>query len=517
MGARVPAQHYNLNSPSSFIESPLHVLNAVEARTAASAIDHITAGDNPDDDSASAIDCMNESHRSCLPLHSVEVDEDRASLDTNESSRTTSYDILTVEDVSPIESARARFLQIVVDHFINDRVIEVPDSEADYTGQDKMSKRRTREIQYEGDPNFALPLMYVANMYESLVSDVNNRLASVNGIREKTIGVALEAAGGLYRRLAKKFPKKGNAFLFVPLVIIGIFNLLHCPSSGPYTFKRRELATSMETRTRFPELVIQEEKRVRFVVVNGLRIVEKPNNVPIDDAEWFRRLTGRSEVAITASDYKYYSPRHKYRRGASISLSSIPDIPSYPGAENSTALATTQGFRSLQISKTGGLDPPPPPNCFRCANVSNLPFLVSMVMSFLFFHRQLQLSLFSFQPQNQQQTPCKHHLQSFPHQPQFHPVLQNNSTMHQSQHAGPYSHNPQSGPPSHLSEISHAHQPISISQHMNCLQPLSGGHVGGRLHMLPTTPAKFCDECGAPYLRETSKFCSECGSKRLGT
>ncbi|XP_022638992.1 uncharacterized protein At2g02148 isoform X5 [Vigna radiata var. radiata] len=315
MGARVPVQHYNLNSPSSFIESPLHVLNAVDARTAASAIDHITAGDNPNDNSASAVDCMN-----------VQVDEDRASLDTNESSRTTSYDILTVEDVSPIESARARFLQIVVDHFINDRVIEVPDSEADYTGQDKMSKRRTREIQYEGDPNFALPLMYVANMYESLVTDVNNRLASLNGIREKTIGVALEAAGGLYRRLAKKFPKK-----------------------GPYTFKRRELATSMETRTRFPELVIQEEKRVRFVVVNGLRIVEKPNNVPIDDAEWFRRLTGRSEVAITASDYKFYSPRHKYRRGASISLSSIPDIPSYTGAENSTTLVTTQGFRSIWI------------------------------------------------------------------------------------------------------------------------------------------------------------------------
>lgn len=33
----------------------------------------------------------------------------------------------------------------------------------------------------------------------------------------------------------------------------------------------------------------------------------------------------------------------------------------------------------------------------------------------------------------------------------------------------------------------------------------------------PTSPAKFCDECGAPYLRETSKFCSECGVKRLGT
>lgn len=70
------------------------------------------------------------------------------------------------------------------------------------------------------------------------------------------------------------------------LIATFIFFYLSFPSSGPYTFKRRELATSMETRTRFPELVIQEEKRVRFVVVNGLRIVEKPNNVPIDDAEW---------------------------------------------------------------------------------------------------------------------------------------------------------------------------------------------------------------------------------------
>ncbi|KAL1366474.1 uncharacterized protein At2g02148 [Arachis ipaensis] len=432
MGTRVPVQHYNLNSPSSFIESPLHVLNAVDARTAApSPIDHIAAPtpDPATHDSAAAVDCMNESHRSCF-------DEDRSSLETNESSRGT-YDILTIEDVSPIETARARFLQIVVDHFIDDHVIEVADSEADYSGQDKLDKRRNREIQYEGDPNFALPLMYVANMYETLVNDVNMRLASLNGIREKTIGVALEAAGGLYRRLAKKFPKK-----------------------GPRTYKRRELATSMETRTRFPELVIQEEKRVRFVVVNGLKVVEKPNTMSIDDAEWFKRLTGRNEVAISADDYKFYSPRHKFRRAASISLSNIPDIPSFPGADNSSTLAINQGFRS--------------------------------------------------------QTPTKHHLQSLPHQPQFHAVLQNNQAMHQSPHAGPYSHNHQSGPPSHLSEISHAHQPTSISQHMNCLQPLTGGHVGGRLHMLPPTPAKYCDECGAPYLRETSKFCSECGSKRLG-
>ena len=51
-------------------------------------------------------------------------------------------------------------------------------------------------------------------------------------------------------------------------------------------FQRRELATSLETRTRFPELVIQEEKLVRFVVVNCLVIVEKPDIVPIGDAEW---------------------------------------------------------------------------------------------------------------------------------------------------------------------------------------------------------------------------------------
>ena len=110
-----------------------------------------------------------------------------------------------------------------MDHFILDHVTEVPDSEADYagqSGQDKLNKRKTREVQYEGDPRFALPLMYVANMYETLVTDVNSRLVSLNGIRDKTIGVALEAAGGLYRRLAKKFPKKGIAFSFFRMTLL---------------------------------------------------------------------------------------------------------------------------------------------------------------------------------------------------------------------------------------------------------------------------------------------------------
>ncbi|XP_021909845.1 uncharacterized protein At2g02148 isoform X4 [Carica papaya] len=118
-------------------------------------------------------------------------------------------------------------------------------------------------------------------------------------------------------------------------------------------------------------------------------------------------------------------------------------------------------------------------------------------------------------PQNQQQN--KHHLPSLSHQPQFHPIHQNHhQPIHQSQHAAHFHQNHQCGPPSHIPDIAHAHQSPTISQHMACLQPLAGGHVGGRLHVMPTSPAKFCDECGVPYLRETSKFCSECGVKRLG-
>lgn len=440
MGTRVPVQQYNLRSANSFIGSSLHDLNTVDGRPGEmdgiSDVDRDAgAEDSLDNDADSnAVECMHDSYSNSLPLHGVGVEEARANIEKNGSSRIP-YDILTIEDISPIETARARFLQIIVDHFINDHVIEVGDSEADYTshsGQDKESKRKSREVQYEGDPRFALPLMYVANMYETLVNDVNIRVSSLNGFREKTIGVALEAAGGLYRRLAKKFPRK-----------------------GPCTFKRRELATSLETKARFPELVIQEEKRVRFVVVNGLVIVEKPTSMPLEDAEWFKRLTGRSEVAISARDYKFYSPRHKYRRGSTNSVPNIPGLLTFVGTDNSSAMANTQGFRSTSES------------------------------------------------QNQQRTPSKHHMQPMPHQPQYHPIHQQQS-IHQSQHEAHFSQNHQCGPSSHLPEM---------SQHMACLQPLTGG----RLHVLPTSPAKFCDECGAQYLRETSKFCSECGVRRLGT
>ncbi|TXG56967.1 hypothetical protein EZV62_018280 [Acer yangbiense] len=495
MGSRVPVQPYNLRSANSFISTSLHDLNTVDSRP--TDIDDIRDSVQQDgldnDDDSTAVNCMHESYRNSLPLHNVGVEEDHSSLENSGASRG-AYDILTIEvdfepDVSPIESARARFLQIIVDYFINHHVIEVADSETDYTsqsGQDKLNKRKTGDVQYEGDPRFALPMMYVANLYESLVNDANLRLASLNGIREKTIGVALEAAGGLYRSLAKKFPKKGAC-----------------------VYKRRELATSLETRTRFPELVIQEEKRVRFVVVNGLDIVEKPSNIPVEDADWFKRLTGRIEVAISAQDYKFYSPRHKYRRITSNSMSNIPGLPSFPSADNTSTMATAQGYRSISEVRTALLllsfckKYTVPSNrdsaCFESYTTSTSTWTRSP------------------RPQTQQHTHSKHHMQSLSHQPQFHHIHQNHHQhIHQSQHPAHFSQNHRCTPPSNLPEITHAHQSPAISQHMACLQPLTGGHVGERLHVMATSPAKYCDECGAPYLRETSKFCSECGVKRLG-
>ena len=124
--------------------------------------------------------------------------------------------LIFISDVSPIESARGRFLQIIVDYFISQHVVEVCENKRDHetdSGSSNKSKRKSDDTQYEGDPSFALPLMYIANLYETLVGEANVRVGLLNGIREKTLGVALEAAGGLYRKLTKKFPKKGN-FIF---------------------------------------------------------------------------------------------------------------------------------------------------------------------------------------------------------------------------------------------------------------------------------------------------------------
>lgn len=57
------------------------------------------------------------------------------------------------------------------------------------------------------------------------------------------------------------------------------------------TFKRREMASALEARTKFPQLVTGDEKRVRFVVVHGLEIMERPITLPLDDAEWYVSLS----------------------------------------------------------------------------------------------------------------------------------------------------------------------------------------------------------------------------------
>ncbi len=66
----------------------------------------------------------------------------------------------------------------------------------------------------------------------------------------------------------------------------GKLNIMDVVAGGPMTFKRREMASALEARTKFPQLVTGEEKRVRFVVVHGLELVERPNMLP-EDAEWF--------------------------------------------------------------------------------------------------------------------------------------------------------------------------------------------------------------------------------------
>ncbi|XP_056696434.1 uncharacterized protein At2g02148 isoform X2 [Spinacia oleracea] len=290
--------------------------------------DAVTVDSLDHDEGSNNIECLDEAYKSPIQIPHIGVEDDRSSLGSSGSLRN-SFNALTTKDVLPIETARARFLQIVLDNFITEHIMEKRGTCMNNIvelGDDKSNKRKSTDVQYEGDPRFVLPLMYVANLYETMVTEANMRIALLNGLREKTIGVALEASGGLYRKLTQKYPKTGS-----------------------YSFKRRELATSLETRTRFPELVVQEEKRVRFVVANGLDIVERPNSVPDDDAEWFKRLTGRTEIAITARDYKFYNPRHKVRRALSNTSPNIPCLLSYPSNSDHEFQSATENPRDFAV------------------------------------------------------------------------------------------------------------------------------------------------------------------------
>ena len=119
---------------------------------------------------------------------------------------------------------------------------------------------------------------------------------------------------------------------------------------------------------------------------------------------------------------------------------------------------------------------------YACVFLHFTAFIIIQGYVHSFFNNLFSLTF--LQPQNQQQTVCKHPMQPLSHQPQFHPIHQSHhQPMQQSPQASHFAHNHQCVPPSHLTEISHCHQP-TISQQMACLQPLTGGHAGGRLHVL---------------------------------
>ncbi|KAL3700641.1 hypothetical protein R1sor_018663 [Riccia sorocarpa] len=467
MAGRLGPPHYNLNSGSPLVGNTLHDLNTVDTRNGD--LDGIADADR-DPPTADSLDHEDDStsgsYGTSLALQTLNgPDTDHSMpLEGTEPPRSP-YGVLTIGDVMPIETSRARFLQILIDHFITHHIVPTTESptETNYgspNSKEKMKKRiRTRDGQYEGDPNFLLPLTFVANLYETLVHEVNQRLATLEGIHEKTMGVALEAAGGLYRRLVKRYPKSG----------------------GPMTFKRREMASALEARTKFPQLVTGDEKRVRFVVVHGLELVERPN-LPPDDSEWFKRLTGRQEAAISPRDYNFYSPRVKHRRTPQHQLATVP-LPAF--TESSTSLPPPLPLRQQQFSgDSGSMGARSPP--------------------------------LQGQQQRLQQAPPPHQ-QAHQHHHQAHcpvHILAQSHTAQSQQTPAHTSHPAHPSLPPHAGQ--HSQQNPHTPPHVQSPVMHSGG-VPVMLALPPNTPAKYCDECGAQYLRETSKYCSECGAKRLGT
>ncbi|CAI5939803.1 unnamed protein product [Closterium sp. NIES-64] len=250
-------------------------------------------------------------------------------------------------DLLPIEAARVRFLHLIIDHFVTYHIVPISEESqlAASHSPGERRKRRAREMEdgqppveqqvirpsYEGDPRHLLPLIFLANAYETLVGEVNGRMAEMDVLRGKTMGLALEAAGGLYRRMVEKFPKSGGyqgsqgddistrSQWALPPAGAGV------ERRGAVTiFRRREMASALEARARFPQLVLgRDDKRVRFIVVHGLELVERPSTMSPDDAEWFKRITGRHEVAIYPRDFKYFTPRPKPRRVPQPSVSAV--------------------------------------------------------------------------------------------------------------------------------------------------------------------------------------------------
>ncbi|KAI3946529.1 hypothetical protein MKX01_017745 [Papaver californicum] len=145
MGSRVPVQHYNIRSANPYSTS-LHDLNTVDGHRPGEigGADAVTEDSLDNEDGSNSVDCISDSYKNSIRMYGVEVEDDRSTFETSESFRTM-FDMLTTDDILPIETTRARFLQVIVDNFITEHVIELPDSEHNYSVQcreDKLNKRK---------------------------------------------------------------------------------------------------------------------------------------------------------------------------------------------------------------------------------------------------------------------------------------------------------------------------------------------------------------------------------------
>lgn len=101
MGSRVDVQHYNLRSANPYSTS-LHDLNTVDGHGDIDGIggaDAVTEDGLDNEDGSNSVDCMSDSYKNSIRMYGVDVEDDRSTFETSESSRTM-VDMLTTDGYS---------------------------------------------------------------------------------------------------------------------------------------------------------------------------------------------------------------------------------------------------------------------------------------------------------------------------------------------------------------------------------------------------------------------------------
>jgi hypothetical protein len=73
----------------------------------------------------------------------------------------------------------------------------------------------------------------------------------------------------------------------------------------------------------------------------------------------FKRLTGRHDVQIYESDYKYFAARVKHRRAPQHSLSSMPVLSPFPSGEPPNISPSALHQQPFAIAEAGTVHPHP--------------------------------------------------------------------------------------------------------------------------------------------------------------